>query len=404
MNNLVINSAFLEILNADFVNFSVQWLIMSDYYEFINIAISFSILLKVVLLIILSARKFRKKPASYWAFLIILLLGYYFFTLFHRYGWFDNIPVFKAITSLIPLAFGPGLFLLFSHFLNPKQRSVPQMIGYFTLLSFFIIGLIPYLFFISASEDGFISTYSEIYILLANETGAMGFLLVSIWGWIQIRKIRIDFQSGIPTSIKYKGKPYRFVRIMVFLILCHGIIWMLDIHLSIFVSDIGFFFNQANLIYFLIVGYIFIYLFLNYPMVIYETALVSEVPEKEKYQFSNLSKEKAKSYLNRMNTYMLEQKPFLDPDLSLQQLSEQLNIPHTVLSEIMNNIVNQNFYDYVNNFRVEEFKRLIGDKNNRHLKILSLAYDSGFQSKTTFNTAFKKFTGQTPSEYMKTFS
>lgn len=331
-------------------------------------------------------------------------MGFYFFMLFQRYGWFDNLPILIAITNLIPLAFGPGLFLLFSHFLNPGKCSKPQILAYFSFLILFIVGLIPYLFFINEPGNEFISGYSKIYILLANETGSLGFLLVSLWGWIMIKRIKKNSQSGKPTSIKYMGKQYRFIRIMVYLIFSHGIIWMLDIHLTLIGSDSGLFFNQANLIYFLIVGYIFIYLFLNYPMVIYETDLEREVPEKEKYQFSSLSSEKAKKYLNDMNTYMLEEKPFLDPDLSLQQLSVKLNIPHTILSEIMNNVVNQNFYDYVNNFRVEEFKRLASNKNNRHLKILSMAYDSGFKSKTTFNTTFKKFTGQTPSEFMKTLS
>ena len=71
------------------------------------------------------------------------------------------------------------------------------------------------------------------------------------------------------------------------------------------------------------------------------------------------------------------------------------------MTEIINNIVKQNFYDYVNNFRVEEFKSLANDPANMHLKILSLAYDAGFKSKTTFNTTFKKITGQTPSEYIR---
>ena len=377
---------------------------MSDYYEFINIAISFSILLMMVLLMILSARKFRKRPAGYWVLLIVLLTGYYFFTLFYRYGWFDQIPLLTAVRNLIPLAFAPTLFLLFAHFLNRDFGSLPHIMRYYGLLLAFILGLIPYFIFLFNTNDPFISRYSEIYILFANVMGAIGFLTVSIWGWIKLREIKMDTQNGKPTSIKFRGKAYKFMRLMVFLILSHGIVWMIDIYFSSRESQMGFLLNQANLIYFLIVGYIFIYLFLNYPMVIYETDLEKEIPDKEKYQFSNLSKEKAKSHLETMNAYMLDKKPFLDPDLTLQQLSEQLNIPHTVLSEIMNNIVNQNFYDYVNNFRVEEFKRLASDKNNRHLKILSMAYDSGFKSKTTFNTAFKKFTGQTPSEYMKTLN
>ena len=59
----------------------------------------------------------------------------------------------------------------------------------------------------------------------------------------------------------------------------------------------------------------------------------------------------------------------------------------------------QNFFDYVNNYRVEEFKKLVNDPAKKDDKLIFLAYDAGFNSKSTFNTAFKKFTGQTPSDY-----
>jgi hypothetical protein len=219
---------------------------MSDYYEFINIAISFSILLMVVLLIILSAKKFRKRPASYWVLLILLLLGYYFFTLFQRYGWFDHIPLLIAVRNLIPLAFAPTLFLLFSHFLNRDFGPLPHIIKYFSLLIIFILGLFPYLLFLLKPNDPFIFRYSEIYIFMANIMGAIGFLLVSIWAWIGLRKIKMDNQSGIPTAIKFHGKSYNFIRLMVFLILSHGIVWMIDIYFSSFHSGNGLIHSFTN--------------------------------------------------------------------------------------------------------------------------------------------------------------
>ena len=98
---------------------------------------------------------------------------------------------------------------------------------------------------------------------------------------------------------------------------------------------------------------------------------------------------------------MLEEKPFLNSDYSITQLSKEVGIPSRELSKVVNQYLNQNFSDYINNFRVEEFKRLVQDPENRKFSILSMAMEAGFRSKSTFNTAFKKFTGKTPSEYCK---
>jgi len=326
---------------------------------------------------------------------------FYFFILFNRYGWFENYPILKGIQNLFPLVFSPLLFILFAHYLVQNFKISLKQWYYFSLLIPFILGLIPFLFYLKNPQNNFILGYTDRYIFIENEFGALGFLVISIWTLYKLNSIKQKSENNSPSTIKYLGNQYIFLRTMSILILFHGIIWILDINLALFHPKMAYYANQVNLIYFLIVGYIFVFLFLNYPVVIYETGLEKELPEKEKYQYSTLADNKAKEYLHIMNQYMIEKKPFLDADLTLLQLSEQLNLSHTLISEIMNNIVSQNFYDYVNNFRVEEFKRLVKDKNNRHLKILSLAYDSGFKSKTTFNTAFKKFTGITPSEYMK---
>ena len=369
----------------------------TNYYEFINIAISFSILLMVVLLLILSAKKFRRRPAIYWAMIIALLLGYYFLTLFYRYDW---RIIYDHIVDVL-VAFSPFLFLLYAHFFKLDIKTGKDLWRYFFVLILFTLGLIPYLFYLNDSSSIFLIQYSNVYIVCANVTGSIGFLVVSIWPIVKLKTIKKCDKQGIPTSIKYNGIQYKVVRIMSHLILLHGLIWFTEINLTIMGSEIGYYFNQVNLIYFLFVGYIFVILFLIFPAAIYELSLEKEILEKEKYQFSTLPKEKAIEYLDIMNQHMLNEKPYLNPDLTLVGLSDQLDMPHTILSQIMNNIVKQNFYEYVNNFRVEEFKRLANDQHNRHLKILSLAYDSGFKSKTTFNTTFKKFTGITPSEYMK---
>lgn len=98
---------------------------------------------------------------------------------------------------------------------------------------------------------------------------------------------------------------------------------------------------------------------------------------------------------------MKEIKPFLNPKLTLSELSEISGINSHLLSRIINEKHNQNFFEYVNSHRIEEFKQIVKNEEKKSLTLLAMAYEAGFNSKTTFNTAFKKITNLTPREYLR---
>ena len=104
---------------------------------------------------------------------------------------------------------------------------------------------------------------------------------------------------------------------------------------------------------------------------------------------------------SKLNILMEEQHVYLDHDINLASLSEKMNITSHQLSYIINNGFNQNFFQFINTYRIDKAKALLSDKSSDKLTILGIAYESGFSSKTAFNTTFKKFTNQTPSEYKK---
>ena len=79
-------------------------------------------------------------------------------------------------------------------------------------------------------------------------------------------------------------------------------------------------------------------------------------------------------------------------------------MPAHALSQLINEELGQNFFDYINSFRIQEFERRLVDPRNAHVSILGIAMDVGFNSKSSFNTAFRKFKGMTPSEYRKNLS
>lgn len=118
-----------------------------------------------------------------------------------------------------------------------------------------------------------------------------------------------------------------------------------------------------------------------------------------KYEKSGLNEEKAKSYLIKLEQVILQEKPYLDPELNLQQLADKMGIPLHQLSQLINQYLSMNFFDLINKKRVEHFKRELEKASNETYSLLGLAYNSGFNSKAAFNSAFKKFTGMTPSEY-----
>jgi AraC-like DNA-binding protein len=98
---------------------------------------------------------------------------------------------------------------------------------------------------------------------------------------------------------------------------------------------------------------------------------------------------------------MEKDRVFLDAELNLQQLARKVGIHYNYLSRIINEKFGLSYNDYINGYRIEEAKRMLADPGQAARTILDIAYDTGFYSKSVFNTAFKKVTGMTPSQYRK---
>jgi len=128
--------------------------------------------------------------------------------------------------------------------------------------------------------------------------------------------------------------------------------------------------------------------------------LASLNKEDNRYQKTKINSEQVDGYLKRLNDYMEHEKPFTKSRLTINLLSEAIDIPSHHLSQLINDKLNQNFFDFINQYRVNEAKVKLLDPGNKHLTILGIAFDSGFNSKASFNRIFKKFTGLTPSEFL----
>lgn len=125
------------------------------------------------------------------------------------------------------------------------------------------------------------------------------------------------------------------------------------------------------------------------------------IEEKPKYEKSPLTDEEAERLAGSLKEFMESKKPHLVPGLSLSDLAGEMAVSPRALSQTINSRLKKNFVDFVNFYRIEEAKRLLAEPGANGKTILEIAYDSGFNSKSVFNKAFKKHAGTPPKEFRK---
>jgi AraC-like DNA-binding protein len=128
---------------------------------------------------------------------------------------------------------------------------------------------------------------------------------------------------------------------------------------------------------------------------------VREVDAEKKYFKSGLQEDTKIEYLNRLTELMEKEKLYRNGELTLAGLADKLAVTTNHISQVINEHLHQSFHDFVNGYRIKEIKKELSNPAKKHLTILAIGLDAGFNSKNAFNTAFKKHTGYTPSEYKK---
>jgi AraC-like DNA-binding protein len=128
--------------------------------------------------------------------------------------------------------------------------------------------------------------------------------------------------------------------------------------------------------------------------------LVSDIISEEKNNGGLVVNEKEyNEELLKLKHYMVAEKPFLNPSLTIQDVSAAIEIPVRDLSLLINHKLEQHFYDFVNTYRIENAMDILKDNSKSKVTVLEILYEVGFNSKSSFNTAFKKHTGNTPTAY-----
>lgn len=159
--------------------------------------------------------------------------------------------------------------------------------------------------------------------------------------------------------------------------------------------------------YFVIFGFITLFTFaysfygIKQPVIFGEEIrhVEEEKKETEKYARSGLKENQANTYLGDLILFVETKKPYLNRDLGIHDLSVMTGIPRHYITQILNERHKKSFFAFINEYRVKEVIVRLEDPRNNNYTILAIAFDSGFNSKTTFNSIFKSQTGMTPSKY-----
>jgi AraC-like DNA-binding protein len=130
-----------------------------------------------------------------------------------------------------------------------------------------------------------------------------------------------------------------------------------------------------------------------------EKQLTTDKEDSSSYINYGLKQDEAISLSEKLKKYMENEKPYTNMDLTLKDLASALDTYPHYITQVLNTVFNQNFYDFINTYRIEEMQKRLHDPQFKNLTILAIAYDCGFNSKSTFNRIFKQKTGLTPSEY-----
>lgn len=126
--------------------------------------------------------------------------------------------------------------------------------------------------------------------------------------------------------------------------------------------------------------------------------------DKQSYSRSGLSDERAERIYRRLDGFMKKERPYLSADLTIADLAERLSVSRHHLTEVINTRHNKNFYAFINEYRIDAVKKAMQSPPESDMSLLDLAYAYGFNSKSPFNTAFKRCTGMTPSQYREQLS
>ncbi len=315
----------------------------------------------------------------------------------------DNWPFLYALSHYLPLLYGPLVYLLIKGFVERRHFNLKAILHFlpFIFVTLFI-ALAQFQILPFAIDNILYNPHVRLFFL------SLSLTLYHFIAWRGWQKLRLSLQHYLSDSRLIQMSWLRSFVLLSFIV-CSVVV--LAIYLLYLNYPFGheYRYGFAGLTLFI---YWISYSALKQPVIFsvikgqaetddnHFPKLVAHKPKK-KYARSTLNNNEKDRICETLHSLVKNDKIYLDTELTIDRLAEKVKCSRHSLSQVLNECMQQSFYEYINQYRVEEAKMLLTDESGKENKIASIGYDAGFNSLSTFNEVFKKLSGYTPSQYRR---
>ena len=373
--------------------------------KYIFLIAVFNALLFIVFLLQKRPRALHDNILICWLTYLGFFIGIY---AFYSHDLFTHYKLLSIRLISLFMLHGPFLYLYIQTLVSSKQRLSWKDLFHMLPFIFFNLYILISSFQPLSSEKLNIEKLSWnfdppllflFFLILTVLSGTIYFILtVRLFRKLDI-KIFNNYSYSADIDLKW----------LRWLVLVFGIVWTILICVTVihhvfnmfsmvFCTD-GLFLSLSAFV--ILIGYLGLKQKVIFSTADFEEFIGTSKPL-AKYAGSRLTESEAKQYAEKLSEYMKSSRPYLNPELTLSQLAGDLGISSHFLSQVINEKFGLNFFDFINGYRVEEFKERTFDPKYSNFSLLGIALECGFNSKSAFNRIFKQKTGLTPSQFKRT--
>lgn len=335
----------------------------------------------LIIVLLLTSTKANMKANLFLLALVVLMLKAILVGYAGLNGW--NVTWIRQPSVYLLFAHGPIVYC-YCLFMTNRQPPGLRFLLHFAWLLF------PFIWF---QLKMYRSDFGLNVLFLTSFLQLTGYYILAIW---QVYRYSETIKLNFSNTEKYK------LRWLFVLISSLGALMVIDLGLAL----IGrFLFSDATALqipHLSVVETCYVFgigvFAAKQPSIIFDQPMVETT---RKYDRSGLNHQKAEELGREIDALLIREKLYLDSEFSLTQLSQKLNVSPVHVSQVLNENMETSFYDLINQLRIEESKRLLELSLVDKKSVLEIAFESGFNNKTSFNNAFKKYTGVTPSIFKK---
>lgn len=305
-------------------------------------------------------------------------------------------PHLLNFSSTFVFLFGPVLYLYVISIFKPGKVFLKKNLFHFLPFLAFLGIMLPFYIQSADTKLEFVTASGQFSGFSTRATGIISMKILHLLAYSAIIPVytRFHLYRNKVRNNDFKNRAGHWINVISYCFIGFTISFTLY---YVLVATIDFNVEYDYMISFAMTVFIFTVGYLGY---LNPRFLHSAVADK-KYGHSTLTDADAECYLKELIAYMSLEKPYKEGDLRLDNLADELSIPSHHLSQVINEKTGKNFFEFLNSYRIEEAKKILADPAKKDFKVLRVAFECGFNNKTSFNKAFKKEMGITPSEFRK---